>query len=131
MDREKFSYALNRDTFLTSLGWKMLHFSFDDIQYRPEVCRMLLNLAVGPYLLKNQPGLGGSVSAAEREVLRLAWHLGGSVRPRDIAEHDSVNFRTARNRLNRLVDKGRLRPVTSGSYICRYELTDRSAEGLA
>lgn len=132
MDREKFNYALNRDTFLTGMGWKMLHFSFDDIQYRPEVCRMLLNLAVGPYLLRNPSGSSaGSASPVEKEVLRLAWHLGGSVRPRDVAEHESVSFRTARNRLNRLVDKGWLRPVASSAYICRYELTDRSAEGLA
>lgn len=132
MDREKFSYALNRDTFLTGMGWKMLHFSFDDIQSRPEVCRMLLNLAVGPYLLMAPSGSpAGSASPLEKEVLRLAWHLGGSVRPRDVAVHDSVSFRTARNRLNRLVHKGWLRPVASGTYICRYELTDRSVEGLA
>ncbi|WP_321166669.1 hypothetical protein [Paenibacillus sp. Soil787] len=47
MDREKFSYALNRDTFLTGMGWTMIHFSFDDIQSRPEVCRMLLQLVIG------------------------------------------------------------------------------------
>ncbi|MDQ0903603.1 hypothetical protein QFZ80_007431 [Paenibacillus sp. V4I7] len=53
MDREKFSYALNRDTFLTGMGWTMIHFSFDDIQNRPEVCRMLLQLVIGPHLLRN------------------------------------------------------------------------------
>ncbi|WP_327205153.1 hypothetical protein [Paenibacillus sp. Soil522] len=51
MDREKFSYSLNRDTFLTALGWKNIHFSFDDIKDRPEICRSLLQLVIGPYLL--------------------------------------------------------------------------------
>lgn len=131
MDREKFSYALNRDTFLTGMGWKMIHFSFDDIQYRPEVCRMLLNLAVVPYLLKKTPGPESMATPVEKEVLRIAWYLGNSVRPKDISEHCAVNFRTARKWLNGLVDKGLLHPVKSGTYICRYELTDRYAEGLA
>lgn len=92
----------------------------------------MLNLAVGPYLLRNPSGSSvGSASPVEKEVLRLVWHLGGSVRPRDVAEHETVSFRTARNRLNRLVEKGWLRPVASGTYTCRYELTDRSAEGVA
>lgn len=27
MDREKFNYSVNRDTFLTGMGWRMIHFS--------------------------------------------------------------------------------------------------------
>lgn len=130
MDREKFSYALNRDTFLTGMGWKMLHFSFDDVQYRPEICRMLLNLAVGPYLIKKQSDPFGLASPAEKEVLRLAWNLGKPIRPKDVSSHCSVNFRTARKWLNGLTEKGLLRPVTAGTYICHYELTDQYAEGL-
>jgi hypothetical protein len=66
MDREKFSYSLNRETFLTAMGWKMMHFSFDDIQNRPEVCRMLLfpNSAQVAALLS---GEGVSVSYRQRE----------------------------------------------------------------
>lgn len=26
MDREKFNYSVNRDTFLTGMGWRMIHF---------------------------------------------------------------------------------------------------------
>lgn len=44
MDREKFSYSLNRDTFLSGMGWRIIHFSFDDVQNRPEICRMLLQM---------------------------------------------------------------------------------------
>jgi very-short-patch-repair endonuclease len=27
-------YSLNRDTFLSGLGWRIIHFSFDDVQRR-------------------------------------------------------------------------------------------------
>ncbi|WP_332461377.1 hypothetical protein [Paenibacillus tianjinensis] len=75
MDREKFSYALNRDNFLAGMGWRMLHFSFDDIQKRPEVCRMLLQLALAPYLARHSAV--SDILSAEKEVLRLAWRLAG------------------------------------------------------
>jgi len=125
LDRESFSYALNRDTFLTGLGWKMLHFSFDDIQHRPEVCRMLLQLAIGPRLVHQPSGM--TVSPTEKDVLRLAWQWGKPVRPKDIAEHYAVNFRTARKWLQSLVEKGMMRGVASGkqgAYMCYYEPTE-------
>ncbi|EFM09629.1 conserved hypothetical protein [Paenibacillus curdlanolyticus YK9] len=109
MDREKFSYSLNRDTFLTGMGWKMLHFSFDDIQNRPEVCRLLLQLAIGPYLLRNAPVRPESM--VEKDILRLAWSLARPIRPKDVIERFGVNFRTARNWLRALTDKGLLRPI--------------------
>ncbi|MEK4008154.1 hypothetical protein [Paenibacillus sp. FSL H3-0333] len=57
MDREKFSYSLNRDTFLSGMGWRIIHFSFDDVQNRPEICRMLLQMVITPALLRNpRPG---------------------------------------------------------------------------
>lgn len=125
MDRESFSYALNRDTFLTGLGWKMLHFSFDDIQNRPEVCRMLLQLAIGPTWIRRPTE--HEVSPVEKDVLRLAWQWGKPVRPKDIAEHYGVNFRTARKWLRSLVEKEMMRGVASGkqgAYWCYYEPTE-------
>lgn len=96
MDRERFSYSLNRDTFLTGMGWKMIHFSFEDVQYRPEICRMLLQLVIGPQLMKPPGKL--LLTPAEREVIRLAWSLGKPIRPRDVINYMGVNYRTARNR---------------------------------
>lgn len=128
MDREKFNYALNRDTFLTGMGWKMIHFSFDDVQKRPEVCRMLLQLIMSPYLIRNN-----SVRPAfliEKEVLRLAWRLGRWIRPKDVSDHFEVDFRTARKWLRSLVDKGWLQPITRGNSIRYYELNEELLENL-
>ncbi len=119
MDREKFSYSLNRDTFLACMGWRIIHFSFDDVQKRPEVCRMLLQMVIGPTLIRNASG--SSTSPLEREVLRMAWCTGKGIRPKDIMIQYHVNFRTARKWLQGMADKGMLRPVLKNTYICYYE----------
>ncbi|MNO47120.1 hypothetical protein D3C76_374260 [compost metagenome] len=120
MDREKFSYALNRDTFLTGMGWRMLHFSFDDIQQRPEVCRMLLQLALAPYLAKK--AVVKDILSPEKEVLRLAWQLGQPIRPKDVSGHFQINFRTARKLLQSLSAKGLLEPIAGGRGVRYYEV---------
>lgn len=66
MDREKFSYSLNRDTFLSGMGWRIIHFSFDDVQNRPEICRMLLQMVITPALLRNPSG-AVSLTAGTRD----------------------------------------------------------------
>jgi hypothetical protein len=120
MDREKFNYALNRDTFLTGIGWKMLHFSFDDVQNRPEICRTLLQLAISPYLIRNHTATPAVLM--EKEVLRLAWRLGRWIRPKDVIDAMGVDFRTARKWLHGLVEKGFLSPIVRGEDIRYYEI---------
>ncbi|OCT11530.1 hypothetical protein A8709_07655 [Paenibacillus pectinilyticus] len=122
MDREKFSYALNRDTFLTGMGWRMIHFSFDDIQNRPEVCQMLLQLVIGPHLIRQSAA--PSLTPEEKEVLRMAINLSRPIRPKDITSFYEVNFRTSRKWLGSLVAKGVLTKTGSGAYARHYELND-------
>lgn len=119
MDREKFSYSLNRDTYLTANGWTMIHFSFDDVKERPELCRMLLQMVLGPYLIRAEKE--SPLEPAEKEVLRLAWSLGRPIRPKDVTDRLKVNYRTARKWLQSLVAKGMLRPITVNHYTCSYE----------
>lgn len=128
MDRERFSYALNRETFLTGMGWKIIHFSFDDVQNRPEICRMLLQTVIGPSLLRKSSV--HPISPLEREVTRLAWNLGKGIRPKDVMNHYGVNFRTARKWLQGLADKGLLRPIIKNTYICYYEPVEGLSDGL-
>ncbi|BFT75683.1 hypothetical protein PAENIP36_71250 [Paenibacillus sp. P36] len=119
-DREGFSYSLNRDTFLTGMGWKMIHFSFDDVKDRPEVCRMLLQLVVGPHLLRSAPP--PSLSPDEKEVILLAIRLGRPIRPKDLITQCGLNFRTARKRLQNLAAKDILRPIGRVTVVRQYEL---------
>lgn len=128
MDREKHSYAVNRENFLTGMGWRMFHFTFDDVQRRPEICRMLLQLALAPHLIRieSQP----QINLKDREVLHLAWALGRKIRPKDVRDHLQINFRTARTRLQSLVEKRLLKPIINGKDIRCYELVESSLEKL-
>lgn len=128
MDRERFSYSLNRETYLTAMVWTMIHFSFDDVQKRPEICRMLLKLILSPYFLKNPATADTALSPADREALALAWSLNRPTRPKDVAVHSKVSFRTAGKRLQTLAAAGMLRPHNAGKYICHYEVIPPSNE---
>lgn len=133
MDREKHNYAVNRETFLTGMGWKMLHFTFDDVQRRPEICRMLLQLALAPYLIRNQSDHqidDHQIDIKDREVLQLAWTLGRKIRPKDVSDHLKINYRTARKRLRSLVEKRLLQPMINGRDVRCYELAEGSFEKL-
>lgn len=128
MDREKHSYAVNRDNFLTAMGWKMFHFTFDDVQKRPEICRMLLQMSLAPHLIRSSSST--PINLKEREVLNLAWSLGRKIRPKDVQNHLNLNFRTARIRLHSLVEKKLLRPIVNGRDIRFYELAEGALESL-
>ncbi|WP_410512547.1 hypothetical protein PaeBR_21695 [Paenibacillus sp. BR2-3] len=128
MDRERFSYSLNRETFLAGMGWRIIHFSFEDVQKRPEICRMLLQMVIGPSQIRNIAA--SPVSPMERELVRLAWNLGKPLRPRDIMNLYQVNFRTARKWLQEMVVKGMLRPLIKNKYTCYYEPVEGLSERL-
>lgn len=119
MDREKFSYALNRDTFLTSAGWTMLHFSYDDVSQRPELARSLLQMVLAPYRVRQDHPVW--LTADDKEILRLVWSLGRAARTHEVAAHLRCGFRTARKRLQTLAAKGLLTPILKNAYITGYE----------
>ncbi|MEK3713970.1 MULTISPECIES: hypothetical protein [unclassified Paenibacillus] len=119
MDRERFSYSLNRENYLNGLGWRIIHFSFDDVQNRPEICRMLLQMVISPSLLRVPTG--PSLSPREREIVRLSLSQKKGLRPKDLMLQYNMSFRTARKQLQELVHKGLLRPVIQNRYICYYE----------
>ncbi|CAM3531949.1 MULTISPECIES: hypothetical protein [Saccharibacillus] len=129
MDREKFGYALNRDSFLTGMNWKMLHFSFDEIRTRPDVCRMLLQLSVGPLLFDSRK-TSPTLTPEEKEVLRFAWRLGRPIRPKDLKDTYRFGHRKANGLLRSLVDRQLLHSASEGKYACRYETVGHFPEQL-
>jgi hypothetical protein len=126
MDREKHNYAVNRETFLTGMGWRMLHFTVHDIQNRPDICKMLLNLSLAPYLLQPNP----RISAMDKEILQLAWLLGRNIRPKDVRDQLHLNYRTAIRRIDSLVRQKLLSPIHNGHNIRHYQLTENALEKL-
>ncbi len=141
MDRDKFNYSLRRNTFLAATGWKMLHFSIDELRDNPKLCQDLLRIALGSDTLnKNKaPGLLPNPDEApartrdsllEKEVLLLAWKLSRPLRPKDVREALGVCYITARKHLHSLSAKGLLRPISKGKIIRYYELGDASLNDI-
>jgi len=129
MDRAKYSYELNRETFLTALGYRVISFSYDDIAQRPELCITLLRMVISRYETADAPVKLAHVM--EREIVRLACTLAHPLRPIDVESHLCVNHRTAVRALQALAARGCLQPVAgaAGKHVVRYELT-RSALAL-
>lgn len=119
-DRTRYRRELNRETFLQTLGYRVVSVPYDDLEESPEVTRFLLKSLLTPYI-----AVGGAdgFSPVEREVLRFAMLADRPVRPVEIARALSLNHRTAVKVLKRLCGKGKLRPMIRGASgrITRYE----------
>ncbi|MBW5447994.1 DUF559 domain-containing protein [Cohnella sp. CFH 77786] len=122
MDRTKYSQELNRETFLTAMGYTVISFSYDDVEQRPEVCVALLRMVMSRF--QSNPSPVSRAVMAEKELIRLAIRLIHPIRPRDVVEHFELDVKTAISMLQKLCAKGWLRPVTRerGERIVRYEL---------
>jgi hypothetical protein len=122
MDRQKYCNELNRETFLYGMGFQVVSFAYDDVEQRPEVCITLLKLVISRYQAAAPPV--SRAVLAERELIRLAIQLTGTVRPIDVARHCGVDHRTAVLMLHKLVKKGWLlaKPVGAGERVIAYEL---------
>ncbi len=112
-DRAKYCYELNRESFLQSIGWRMLSFSYDDVKERPEVVKMLIKLNLAPFLAA-QPPVERAV-LIDNELIRLALNLNRPIRPIDVEQHFAINHRTAVRWLQQTCQKGWLRPDVSPS----------------
>lgn len=109
VSRYEFTVESRRQTFLTGMGWIIIHFSYDDIIDQPELCQQLLQLVMGRYLgsLHNHPKQP-LIHYDDREILRYYIHKARAVPPKEIAEQFQITPRTARTALQRLLHKGYL-----------------------
>lgn len=122
MDRQKYCNELNRETFLTAMGYQVISFAYDDVAYRPELCKTLLRMVLSRYQVTVSPTSIENV--IEREVIRLAYTLARPLRPVDVEKHLNINHRTAVRTLQQLCAKNvfEAAPRESGKYIVRYSL---------
>lgn len=122
MDRQKYCNELNRETFLSGMGYQVISFAYDDVAHRPELCITLLRMVLSRFQTSTSPVSLDHV--VEREIVRLAFTLARPVRPIDVVKHLGVNHRSAVRILQSLCAKGVFDMMTgeSGKYIVRYKL---------
>lgn len=122
MDRNKYCNELNRESFLSALGYQVISFAYDDVANRPEICKTLLRMLFSRYLSESSPVSVDSI--IEREIIRLAYKLARPLRPIDVENHLNINHRSAVRILHSLSIKGMFFPVTGsgGKHVVKYEL---------
>lgn len=122
MDRQKYCNELNRETFLTAMGYQVISFSYDDVANRPDVCVTLLRMIISRY--RTRTPNPQRLSLSEKELIRLAYQLPRPIRPIDVENHLDINHRTAVRTLQSLCSKGYFTAATgaSGQKIVRYEV---------
>jgi very-short-patch-repair endonuclease len=120
MDRQKYCNELNRETFLTSIGYHVISFAYDDVAQRPELCVTLLRMVLSRFEASATPVT--ICSLAERETIRLAYTLARPLRVADVAKHVGIDRRTAVKALRSLCDHGLFTSVTvpNGKYVVKY-----------
>lgn len=130
MDRQKYCNELNRETFLSAMGFQVISFAYDDVARRPELCITLLRMVLSRYQADISPA--SLIHIAEREVIRLACSLARPLRPIDVETHLNVNHRTAVRTLQSLCAKGYFTTATgrNGKYIVRYEMQPSAIQRL-
>ncbi|MNO78899.1 hypothetical protein D3C76_700530 [compost metagenome] len=130
MDRIKYCNELNRETFLSAMGFQVISFAYDDVASRPELCMTLLRMLLSRYRSESSPVSMESVS--EREIIRLAYTLARPLRPIDVEIHLSINHRSAVRLLQSLNTKGLFSTVTGpeGKYVVKYELQPNAIHRL-
>jgi hypothetical protein len=128
MDRKKYSYELNRETFLDGMRFNVVSFAYDDVERNPELCIFLLRTVLSRY--ESSDVQVERVQFADREIIRYALFLARSIRPIDLSKHFSIDHRTAIKHLRRLEGKGWLKPVLrgTGQRVCSYEVTRRGLD---
>ncbi|RIX53145.1 DUF559 domain-containing protein [Paenibacillus nanensis] len=130
MDRQKYCRELNRETFLSAMGYHVISFAYDDVAHNPELCITLLRMVLSRYQADGPPVTVRSVT--EREIIRLACRLARPIRPIDVTEHLRINHRTAVGALKSMCDKGLFTSVTGANrkYNVKYELTQSAIQCL-
>ncbi|CAH1209890.1 hypothetical protein PAECIP111892_03338 [Paenibacillus auburnensis] len=122
-DRTRYRQELNRETYLQIAGYRVVSVPYDDLESMPELTISLFKSLLIPYLLKNPDGERSQYTRLEKDILRMAAHSNGLIRPVDLVNELGVNPRTIRKFMKQLCNKGKFRPLPAegSNRICRYE----------
>lgn len=121
ISRSQFSDQLLRQNHLILDGWKILRFSYDDVNEHPRRCQQILQQFMGLYLGMT-PATTLSMSYIEKEVLRYALTLEGEryLSIHDVCEVLAVKDYKARQVLRLMHEKKLLESVGKGTLRLKY-----------
>lgn len=112
IDRWQFADQLIRQNHLMLDGWKVIRFAKDHIENQPRLCQQIIQQMMGRWFTELQPRT--SLTANERDVLRLAAQIGRPIRAKDIRTELSLGENYTRKLLRQLADAGIIESVGGG-----------------
>lgn len=115
MSRSEFSDHLMRQNHLILDRWKVIRFSYDDLNERPRMCQQILQQFMGRWVNDKRNEEVSSLTAEERDILRLALRHRGIVYPLDVSKQLLISDKKARRLLHGLMDKSLLEPAGLGT----------------
>jgi hypothetical protein len=120
LKRWQFSDRLTPQNHLVLDQWKVLRFSYDDINEKPRRCQQMIQQMLGRWFgVDVEPQ---QLTLKEREIMRLVIHSRGPVTPAAVCERLGIGNRHARDLLRRLVQAGLLSPVCGQLRVRSYGL---------
>lgn len=118
ISRSQFSDQLIRQNHLILDGWKVLRFSYDDVNSRPRMCEQMLQQCIGRHFSEIYSHVI-TLNVIEKEIIRYAHSLGRAIRPADIQKFLHVGQRKAQQTLKGMYEKSLLEPSGEGLYRIR------------
>ncbi|MDU2240045.1 MAG: DNA-binding response regulator [Paenibacillus sp.] len=121
ISRIQFADQCRRQNDLILDGWKILRFTYDDVNDRPRYCQQTLQQFMGRWLGEERQVVQADYQ--EKEILRLFLRMGGPVTPGDISQSMGVGTKTAQKWLRQLTEKRWIQPASGSVRIRSYLLT--------
>lgn len=120
LNRWQFSDQLRRQNDLVIDGWRILRFSYDDVQHHPKLCQLKIQQFMGRWTGHEQTV--AELTWIEKEVVRFAIRKAKPVTPNELCAHLNVESKYARKLLRSLVEKKWLKARSGDKRIRSYEV---------
>ncbi|GAX92083.1 hypothetical protein [Effusibacillus lacus] len=118
LSRWQYSDHLLRQNHLIIDGWKVIRFTYDDVNEKPRVCQQMIQQLMGRWLGEERNL--EEATYMEKEVMRMALRLCRPITPGDVCRQLGVENRFARKLLHSLVAKKWLVPASGQTRIRTY-----------
>ncbi|MFS1511222.1 DNA-binding response regulator [Chengkuizengella sp. SCS-71B] len=120
ISRWEFSDHCRRQNDLITDGWKILRFTYDDINNSPRCCQQKLQQFMGRWFGEDKNIIEATL--VEKEAIRFAMKLGRPFTPTELSKHLDIDIKTSRKLLYSLVSKKWLEPERGIQRIRSYRL---------
>lgn len=114
--RWQFSDSLMRQNYLIIDGWRILRFSYDDVNEKPRMCEQLLQQFMGTWFNgSDRPNQSNMADLLESAVLKLALRTSSALQTKDVCHFLNIQQDKARSILRSMVIKQTLIPAYKGT----------------